>query len=260
MNADFIRNMYSLDGKIALVTGGSRGIGFGIAEYLAKAGAEVAITARSEQTLKQASDRFTGMGIPVHVFPADLSVPDNADRLFDLVVSETGGADILVNNAGTTYRAPADAFPDEEWDRVMNVNLTSLFRLSAAFARHCAEKKKPGKIINIASLLSEAARPTIPAYAASKGAVRQLTKALSVEWASYSIQVNAIGPGYIETDMTEKLIKDEAFDAWVRERTPQQRWGKPEDIAGAALFLASRASDFITGQILYVDGGWLASL
>lgn len=260
MDKNFVSDTYGLKGGKALITGGSRGIGRCIAEYMARAGAEVAVVARGPEALGAAAEHLRKTGQPVHTFSADLADPEKADQLFDDVLSVMGGIDFLINNAGTTFRAPAAKYPTVEWERVMNVNVTSLFRLSSRFGACCLKEKKPGKIVNIASLLSEAARPTIPAYTASKGAVRQLTMALAVEWAEHNIQVNAVGPGYIETDMTEPLITDPEFDQWVRSRTPLGRWGRPEDIAAAVLFLASPASDFITGQTLYVDGGWLASL
>ena len=168
--------------------------------------------------------------------------------------------DILVNVAGTIYRTDAVDFPIDQWQRILTLNLTVPFVLSQSFAQACIDGKHPGKIINIASLLSEAARPGIPAYTASKGGIKQLTMALAVEWAKYKINVNAIGPGYFETELTKPLVEDKEFTRWVEESTPLGRWGVPDELCGVAVFLASPASDFITGQTLYVDGGWLANL
>ena len=192
-----------------------------------------------------------------HSFVADLSSRDEADALFPAVVASFGRLDILVNNAGICPRKPAAEHDDEMWDRVLEVNLTSVFRLSRAAGRHMLERGEGGKIINVASLLSFQGGITVPSYAASKGGVGQLTKALSNEWAVHRINVNAIAPGYIKTDTTAALQVDSTRSRQILERIPAGRWGEPQDVAGAAVFLASRASDYVHGHLLVVDGGWL---
>ncbi|MBN1807561.1 MAG: glucose 1-dehydrogenase [Planctomycetes bacterium] len=249
-----------LSGHRALVTGSGRGIGASIAVTLARAGAEVILCSRNAEALNETSERIRAAGGTAHVAPADLSSTDAIRPYYDAVVSSIGRADILVNNAGINLRSPAAETDLATWRQVMAVNLDAVFFLSQAFFHHLAGSGSPGAIVNIASLLSEAARPTIAPYTASKGGIRQLTKALAVEWAPHDITVNAVGPGYIATEMTRGLKDDPAFNDWVLGRTPLKRWGVPSDIAGAVLFLASGFARFITGQILYVDGGWLASL
>jgi NAD(P)-dependent dehydrogenase (short-subunit alcohol dehydrogenase family) len=253
-----MEDAFRLDGKQALVTGGSKGIGLAIAEAFARAGADVALVARTQGDLDAARTRLLTTGRQVRVFALDLAEVERIPSLFDSIVAETGGIDILVNNAGGTRRGPAQDVEPRDWDFVLDLNVSAVFRLSQAFARERIRSKRPGKIINTASLMSEAVREDNAPYAASKGAIRQLTKALAVDWARYGIHVNAIGPGYIRTELTRPLWEDDAFSRWVKERAPLGRWGRPEDVAQAAVFLASPASDFITGQILYVDGGWLS--
>jgi gluconate 5-dehydrogenase len=254
--------LFDLSGKTALVTGGSRGIGFAMAKALAEYGADIAIVARDEARLKSAKERIqkSTSDRNVWTFPFDLEDIDGIQSLFENVVRETEGVDILVNCAGTTARAPAEQADLDSWQRVIQVNLTAVFLISQAFCRHRKQVARPGKIINIGSLLCQAARATNAPYASSKGGLLMLTKSLAVEWAKYHINVNAIGPGYIQTELTKPLWTDQDFDKWVLSKTPLGRWGKPEDIVGTAVFLASPASDFVTGQIVYVDGGWLAML
>jgi gluconate 5-dehydrogenase len=254
--------LFDLSGKTALVTGGSRGIGFAMAKALAGHGADIAIVARDEAGLKTAKERIqkSTSDRNVWTFPFDLEDIDGIQSLFENVVRETEGVDILVNCAGTTARAPAEQADLDSWQRVIQVNLTAVFLISQAFCRHRKQVARPGKIINIGSLLCQAARATNAPYASSKGGLLMLTKSLAVEWAKYHINVNAIGPGYIQTELTKPLWTDRDFDKWVLSKTPLGRWGKPEDIVGTAVFLASPASDFVTGQIVYVDGGWLAML
>jgi len=254
--------LFDLSGKTALVTGGSRGIGFAMAKALAEHGADIAIVARDEARLETAKEQIqkSTSDRNVWTFPFDLEDIDGIQSLFENVVRETEGVDILVNCAGTTARAPAEQADLDSWQRVIQVNLTAVFLISQAFCRHRKQVAKPGKIINIGSLLCQAARATNAPYASSKGGLLMLTKSLAVEWAKYHINVNAIGPGYIQTELTKPLWTDQDFDKWVLSKTPLGRWGKPEDIVGTAVFLASPASDFVTGQIVYVDGGWLAML
>jgi len=251
-------DQFRLDGRRALVTGGSKGIGAGLARGLAEAGADIILAARSPEELEQtrASLRDTGREIGIAVW--DLAEADEIEGIFADVIESNGPIDILVNNAGTTKRMPAHELELAEWRRVLDLNLTAVFAMSQAFARQRIESGKPGKIINIGSLMSSTARRDNAPYASSKGGLLLLTKALAIDWASHNILVNAIGPGFIETPLNKPLSDDPKFSAWVRERCPLGRWGAPSDLVGAAVFLASPASDFVTGTIIYVDGGWLA--
>lgn len=251
--------LFDLTGKTALVTGAGRGIGLAIAEGLVRQGADLALVARTESQLGAAKSQIEAeTGRRVWVFPFDLGDVAHVPGLFGKIVRATGGVDILVNCAGTTVREPTEDASLESFKRVMDVNLTEVLLLCQGFCKHCKEVGKPGRIINIGSLACHAARPTITAYACSKMGVLGLTRTLAVEWAKYGINVNAIGPGYIATDLTAPLQADAEFSRWVLSQTPLNRWGRPEDLVGTALLLASRAGDFITGQIFYVDGGWTA--
>ena len=254
-------NLFDLSGRTALVTGGGRGIGSAIARGLAEQGVAVAILARTADQLERAARRIADGGDGrVWTFRSDLENAEGIAPLFETVVSETGGVDILVNCAGTTIRGPAEDFSLEDWEKVHRVNLTSAFEMSKAFCRHRKQAGGGGSIINIGSLTCHGARPTTAAYASSKGGMLMLTKTLAVEWAKYNINVNAIGPGYIATELTAPLQADKDFTDWVLAKTPLGRWGRPDDLVGAAVLLASKAGEFITGQIIYVDGGWLALL
>jgi len=250
---------FRLDGKIALVTGGSRGIGFGIASALADAGSDIVLVARTESQLEQAEQELTQFKRKIWTYPYDMSNIDGIGDIFARITEDTGGVDVLVNNAGGTRRGPAESLTAEDWNFVINLNMTAVFALCKEFAKNRIKNTKNGKIINIASLMSETVREDNAPYAASKGGIRQLTKALAVDWAKYGINVNAIGPGFIQTDLTRALWEDADFDKWVKWKTPWKRWGNPEDIGHAAVFLAAQASDFVTGQIIYVDGGLLST-
>lgn len=251
--------LFDLAGKIALVTGAGRGIGLAIAKGLAGQGADVALVARTEAQLEAAKEQIESQsGRTVWAFPFDLADVKRVPQFFEEIVRATGGVDILVNCAGTTVREPSEEASLESFNRVMDVNLTEVLLLCQAFCRHRKQVDKPGRIINIGSLTCHAARPTIAAYACSKMGVLALTRTLAVEWAKYGINVNAIGPGYIATDLTVPLQADAEFSQWVLSKTPLNRWGRPEDLVGTAILLASKAGDFITGQIFYVDGGWTA--
>lgn len=249
---------FDLTGRTALITGAGRGIGRAIAQGLAEHGADVALVSRSGDQLRTAAQEIAATGRHAWAMPFDLAETNGAERLFSEAVEVAGGMDILVNCAGTTVRKPTEDLSLEDFRRVMDVNLTSALVLSQAFGRHCREADKPGRIINIGSLACHAARPTIAAYACSKMGLLGLTRTLAVEWAPYNINVNAIGPGYIATELTEPLRKDPEFDRWVQAKTPLGRWGTPQDLVGVAVLLASRAGAFITGQIFYIDGGWTA--
>lgn len=258
-------NPFSLAGRRALVTGGSRGIGLGVALALADAGAAVALVGRDRDALAAARAQIAARGGRAEAYPGDLTDLDAIEELYRQVRAG-GPVDILVNNAGATRRAPAERISPADWDFVVGLNLTAVFRLCQAFGRdriaqaqRAAPAAPAAKIINIASLMSEQVRADNAPYAATKGAIRQLTKSLAVDWAKYRINVNAIGPGYIKTDLTRPLWEDEEFDAWVCRRAPLGAWGAPADVGAAAVFLAAPAADYVTGQVLYVDGGWLSS-
>ncbi len=248
-------NHFRLDGQRALVTGASRGIGAAIAVALAEAGADVACHGNSRAP-DETAERVRALGRRAVSVRADLAAREAPAALSERVLAEFGGVDILVNNAGTIKRAPAVDFSEADWDLVLDVNLRSVFRLCQLLGRGMLERGH-GKIVNIASLLSFQGGITVPAYAASKGAVAQLTKALSNEWAARGVNVNAIAPGYISTDNTAALSADPTRNRQILERIPAGRWGEVADLTGAAVFLASRASDYINGHVLSVDGGWL---
>ena len=249
---------FSLEGKRTLITGGSRGIGLGYAKAFVECGSDVVLVARTEGPLDAAKTDLKPYGKTVDTYVFDMNRVDEIDAFYSGVVADTGGIDILVNNAGGTRRGPAETITDEDWAFVINLNLTSVFKMSQAFAKDRIRNGQNGKIINTASLMSDVVRKDNSPYAASKGGIRQLTKALAIDWAPYHINVNAIGPGYFKTELTKALWEDEAFDSWVTGRTPLGRWGSPEDLGHAAVFLASPAADFITGHILYVDGGFIS--
>lgn len=251
-----ILDSFRLTGKNALVTGSSRGMGAAIAVALAQAGANVALHA-SRSVTAEVIDRVAETGVRHVALTADLSQPDSGSQLIEQAIDALGSIDILINNAGITRRAPAVDYPITDWNDVIATNLTSVFRLCQCAARPMLERGF-GKIVNIASLLSFQGGIIVPAYAAAKGGVAQLTKALANEWASRGVQVNAIAPGYMATDLTEALQNDPTRSRQILERIPAGRWGSPQDVAGAAVFLASPASDYINGHILVVDGGWLA--
>jgi 2-dehydro-3-deoxy-D-gluconate 5-dehydrogenase len=244
-----------LAGKVALVTGGSRGLGAGIALGLASAGADVVVHASKPP--RETAAEIERLGRRAAALAADLSDPSAPARLAAEALAAFGRIDILINNAGVIRRAPAAEHSDEFWDDVIQVNLSSVFRLSRAIGKHMLERGS-GKIVNVASLLSFQGGITVPGYAAAKGGVAQLTKALANEWAGRGLNVNAIAPGYMVTDNTAVLRADETRTRQIGERIPAGRWGTPADLAGAAVFLASPASDYVNGHVLVVDGGWLA--
>jgi 2-deoxy-D-gluconate 3-dehydrogenase len=249
-------DLFRLDGKVALVTGASRGLGAAMAAALASAGASVAVHA-SARPAEDTARAIRQAGGRAETIVADLSDRQATDRVMAETLDRFGKLDILVNNAGTIRRAPAAQHSDEDWDAVIAVNLTSVFRLSRAAGAHMIERQQGGKIINTASVLSFQGGITVPGYAAAKGGVAQLTKALANEWAGKGINVNAIAPGYMQTDVTTALQKDPVRSRQILERIPAGRWGTPADLAGAVIFLASRASDYMHGHLLVVDGGWL---
>jgi 2-deoxy-D-gluconate 3-dehydrogenase len=246
---------FQLNGKNALVTGSSRGLGAAIAVALAQAGANVGCHGRSADG-KATSEQIRKMGRKSFYLAGDMASPELPAALIGKTVEEFGSIDILVNNAGTIRRAPAAEYPQNHWDEVIAVNLTSVFRLSQLAGQEML-KRGGGKILNIASILSFQGGITVPAYAAAKGGLAQLTKALANEWASKGINVNAIAPGYMATDNTTALRQDPQRSRQIMERIPAGRWGESSDLAGAAVFLCSSASDYVHGHVLVVDGGWL---
>ena len=259
-NSRSLPELFRLDGKVALVTGSASGLGAAIAQGLAAAGALVACHGNR----RPATETAEHIGPNASAFRADLSSSSGAEDLFQQVHDTLGRVDILINNAGTIHRDAAESTTLDSWQHVLQVNLTSVFQLSQLvakdiFSRSAAAPETPakGKIVNIASLLSFQGGIRVPAYAASKGGVAQLTKALANEWAPRGIQVNAIAPGYFATTNTEALQADETRNRQILERIPAGRWGQPEDLVGAALFLSSSASDYVTGTVLTVDGGWM---
>jgi len=251
-----IIDSFKLDGKVALVTGSSAGLGASMAIALAEAGANVAAHGNS-RTPDKTCELINNVGRRSLALRGDLADKTVPQRLIAETLDVFGQLDILINNAGIIRRAPAVDYTEEDWATVIEVNLSSVFRLSQLAGREMITSGRGGKIINIASLLSFQGGITVPAYAASKGAVAQLTKALANEWAKHSINVNAIAPGYMRTDNTAALQADQNRNRQILERIPAGRWGEPEDMAGAAVFLASPASDYLHGHVLVVDGGWM---
>ena len=248
---------FQLHGKTALVTGSRRGIGAAIAIALAQVGADVACHGLNHNS-GSACDEIRAMGRRTSYFSADVTDPGACDSLFESTIAEFGHLDILVNNAGSIRRAPAAEYPAEHWDEMIAAHLSAVFRVSQLAGKHMLGRGEPGKIVNIASLLSFQGGLRVPGYAAAKGGVANLTKALANEWASKGINVNAIAPGYIKTDNTTALRNDPLRAKQILDRIPAGRWGEPSDLTGAAIFLCSSASDYVHGHVLVVDGGWLA--
>jgi len=250
-----VPGLFSLEGRVALVTGAGTGIGAAIANALAAAGADVACHGNKHVPSDTAAE-IGKLGRRAAVLAGDLRQPETADALVEATVRELGAIDILVNNAGTIRRSPAVDFKDEDWAAVLDTNLTATFRLCRAAGRIMVPRGR-GKIVNISSLLAFQGGITVPAYAASKGGVAQLTKALANEWAGKGVNVNAIAPGYIHTDNTAALAADPVRNRQITERIPAGRWGEPADLGGAAVFLSAPASDYVSGHVLVVDGGWM---
>ena len=250
----------SLENSTALVTGSSKGIGLAIATKLLEANADLILNSRHSDDLALVRNileaRFPERKIGISAY--DFSDASGIPEWYDQICDKHGPINILINNAGTIHREAASDIKLEDFRKVLTTNLDAVFILCQQFYHHLSSK--PGKIINISSLISNLARETNVAYASSKGAINQLTRTLALEWAKKGINVNAIAPGFIHTDLTDELFNDENFNNWVKEKCPMSRWGEPEDISSTAVFLASSVADYITGQIIYVDGGWTASL
>ena len=251
--------LFSLAGRRALVTGSSRGIGYGIAEALAGAGADIILNGRDTEALGLAAERLAAGGARVKAVAFDVTNEESVGDAIDYCETELGPIDILVNNAGMQYRSPLEDFPAEKFDQVIRTNVTSVFTVGQAVARKMIPRRR-GKIINICSVLTALARPSITPYAASKAAVGNLTRGMATEWAKHGLNINGIAPGYIRTELNEALLANAEFNAWVEKRTPMGRWADPAEVGGAAIFLSSDAASFVNGHILYVDGGFTATV
>jgi gluconate 5-dehydrogenase len=254
-----ILQKFDLRGRIALVTGSSAGIGLALAQALGEAGATVVLNGRNADKLEGAAAALGERGLKVHVRAFDVTSSEATRAGVDDIERTIGPIDILVNNAGMQRRGPLDQFDEATWHELMRTNVDSVFYASKAVAAHMIPRKR-GKVINICSVQSELGRPGIAPYTASKGAVKMLTKGMAIDWGPHGIQVNGLGPGYFKTELTQTLVDNAEFTQWLVNRTPSRRWGNVEDLAGAAVFLASAASDFVNGHILYVDGGVTATL
>jgi gluconate 5-dehydrogenase len=252
-------SQFSLDGKRALITGSSRGIGFALAGGLASAGAEVVLNGRDAEKVSSAAAKLREQGYTAHERPFDVTDGPAVRAAVDEIESTLGAIDILVNNAGMQRRTPLQDFAEDDWHELLRTNLDSVFLVGQAVARHMIPRTR-GKIINICSVQSELGRPGIAPYAASKGGVKMLTKGMCIDWGGHNIQVNGLGPGYFDTELNQALVEDADFSAWLAKRTPAGRWGKVEELIGAAIFLSSPAADFVNGHILYVDGGVTSAL
>lgn len=253
-------SLFNLTGRTALITGSARGIGFALAEGLATAGAHVVINGTRPDTVDEAVARLQAKKLAASGRAFNVTDEIAVNRAFEQWDKDNVHIDILINNAGIQFRKPLVELELNDWQRVIDTNLTSAFIVGKQAAKRMIARGNGGKIVNIGSLTSEAARATVGAYTAAKGGIKMLTRAMSAEWASSNIQANAIGPGYILTDMNTPLVQNAEFDAWVKASNPSQRWGKPEELVGTAIFLSSAASSYVNGQMIYVDGGWLAVL
>lgn len=256
---EFNLQAFNLSGRLALITGSSRGLGAVLARGLAKAGARLVINGRNAETVEETAREFRDLGFEASESVFDVTNEDEVDEAINRIEREVGEIDILVNNAGVQVRGPLEDFKVKDWEYIIDVNLKGVFIVSKHVARNMISRKA-GKIISICSMQSRFGRSTIAPYAASKGGVAMLTRGMSVDWAQYNIQANGLAPGYFITEMTKPLADNPEFDAWLKKRTPAGRWGFPEELLGALVFLASPASDFVNGQIIYVDGGMHASL
>ena len=254
-----MKALFDLSGRVALITGSAQGLGFAVARGLGEAGATIVLNDVVADRLEAAVARLQAEGLDAHGIAFDVTDKKQVEVAVADVEARIGPVEILVNNAGLQHRAPLEGFPEDAWDRLMAVNVKGVFLVGQAVARRMIPRGH-GKIINVSSVQGDQARPSIAPYTATKGAVNNLTKGMATDWARHGIQVNAIGPGYFITEITQPLADNPDFDSWLRGRTPAGRWGDPAELVGAAVFLASDASSFVNGQVIYVDGGLLASL
>lgn len=252
-------SLFNLAGRRALVTGSSRGIGFGIAQALAGAGATIILNGRDTEALGRAAERLAGEGADVKAVAFDVTNAESVADGIGYIEAELGPVDILINNAGMQFRTPLEDFPAEKFEQIMRTNVTSVFTVGQAVARRMIPRGR-GKIVNICSIMTAVARQSIAPYSASKAAVGNLTRGMATDWARYGLNVNGIAPGYVRTELNQALIDDREFSAWVEQRTPARRWAEPTEIGGAAVFLSSEAASFVNGHILYVDGGFTATV
>ena len=256
---DNIQRLFSLDDVVALITGSSAGIGLALARGLAEAGARVVVNGRDSRKVAAAVASMKSEGLAADAAVFDVTDPQSVERGVARVEQEVGPIRVLVNNAGIQRRMPLEDFPHETWRELMGTNLDAVFYVGQAVARHMIPRGK-GQIINIASVQSELARPNIAPYTASKGAVKMLTKGMATDWGKHGLRTNALAPGYFRTELNQALVDDDKFSAWLSARTPLGRWGDVQELVGAAIFLASDASSFVNGHVLYVDGGVTACL
>jgi gluconate 5-dehydrogenase len=254
-----VARLFDLSGRIALVTGSSAGIGLSLALGLGRAGAVIVLNGRQPDKVADAARTLRDEGLTAFEMPFDVTDSSAVRAAVEEIETSIGAIDILVNNAGMQRRGPLEEYPEDTWHELMTVNVDSVFYVGQAVARKMIPRGR-GKIINICSVQSELGRPSIAPYTASKGAVKMLTKGMAIDWGKYGLQVNGIGPGYFKTELNQALVEDQAFSDWLIARTPSRRWGELEDLIGAGVFLASDASNFVNGQIIYVDGGVTASL
>lgn len=254
-----MNDIFSLKNKKALITGSAQGIGFLLANGLAQSGAEIIVNDITVERAEKAAQQLRDKGYIAYSAAFDVTQSQAVNSAIAQIESDIGPIDILINNAGIQRRHPFTEFPEKDWNDIIAVNQTAVFLVSQAVARNMITRNQ-GKIINICSMQSELGRDTITPYAASKGAVKMLTKGMCVELARYNIQVNGIAPGYFNTEMTKALVDNQEFTAWLTKRTPAARWGDPQELIGAAVFLAAKASDFVNGHLIFVDGGMLAAV
>jgi len=247
-------DLFDVQGKVACITGSSRGLGFTLAHGLAQAGCKTLLNGTDIARVNEAVEKLRSEGYESSGYVFSVTDEYNVKEKVAAIEKDFGGVDILVNNAGVNVRKPLEEFTLAEWQRILDINLTGAFIVSKALVGGMM-KRRAGKIINICSVQSELARPTITPYTVSKGGLRNLTRGMAADWGKYNIQINGISPGYFKTEMTKALAEDQKFDTWLKNRTPAHRWGEPEELLGALLFLSSKASDFVNGQLIYVDGG-----
>jgi gluconate 5-dehydrogenase len=252
-------SLFDLTGRIALVTGSSQGIGLALARGLGQAGATLVLNGRDETKLAAAAERLRGEGLRASLAAFDVTDGEAVERAVARVEAEIGPIGILVNNAGIHRRAPLEEMSATQWREVIETNLTSAFLVARQVAPRMIARRT-GKIINTCSVMSEVCRPSTGNYAAAKGGLKMLTRAMATEWAKHNLQINGLAPGYFETELTQPLVQNPAFNDWIRGRTPAGRWGRPEELVGTAVFLAAPASNFVNGQVIYVDGGLLAAI